>query len=246
LEVVSTNVRVGRSDVAIFEVGKGYGATEDGDATHEWWRLGLAITGASEAQAWDRPARDYDLDDGKGMIELLAERLGFARPQYEPLRDDPNLHPGRAARVSVDDLLAGRVGEVHPAVVDALDLRAPARIIVAELAVAGLSGGVVSTPRVSTPSRHPTVERDLAVIVTTDTPAAAVEASIRRHAGPLLRAVTLFDIYRGRPLGEEEKSLAYRVAFGADQRTLVETEVDAALAEVTAGLAGDVGGRLRT
>jgi phenylalanyl-tRNA synthetase beta chain len=90
------------------------------------------------------------------------------------------------------------------------------------------------------------VERDLAVIVTADTPAAAVEASIRRHAGPLLRAVTLFDIYRGRPLGEEEKSLAYRVAFGADQRTLVETEVDAALAEVTAGLAGDVGGRLRT
>ena len=55
-------------------------------------------------------------------------------------------------------------------------------------------------------------------------------------AGPLLRTVTLFDIYRGRPLGETEKSLAYRLAFGADERTLVESEVDAAVADITAGL----------
>ena len=40
LEVIATNLRQGRPDVAIFEVGKGYGATEDGDSTHEWWRLG--------------------------------------------------------------------------------------------------------------------------------------------------------------------------------------------------------------
>ena len=58
--------------------------------------------------------------------------------------------------------------------------------------------------------------------------------------------MTLFDIYRGRPLGDDEKSLAYRLAFGADDRTLVENEVDAALVDVTAGLATDVGGRLRT
>ena len=50
--------------------------------------------------------------------------------------DDPNLHPGRAARVSSPERIAGRVGEVHPAVIEDLDLRA-GRIIVAELAVAG-------------------------------------------------------------------------------------------------------------
>ncbi|HEX7347923.1 MAG TPA: hypothetical protein VF253_14125, partial [Candidatus Limnocylindrales bacterium] len=244
LEVVSTNTRLGNPDVAVFEVGKGYGATEDGD-THEWWRLGLALTGAAEIATWDRPARPFDLDDAKGLIELVAEALGYARPTYAALTDDPNLHPGRSARVAAEDEIAGRVGELHPTVIEALDLRV-GRVIVAELAIAGLSGGRPSTPRVSAPSRHPLVERDLAVIVSETIPAADVEASIQRAAGPLLRAVSLFDIYRGRPLADDEKSLAYRLAFGADDRTLVESEVDAAIEAVTSGLAGDVEGRLRT
>ena len=56
LEVVSTNLRQGRDDIAIFEVGKGYGAPGD-PPTHEWWRLGIALTGAAQPPAWDRPAR---------------------------------------------------------------------------------------------------------------------------------------------------------------------------------------------
>jgi phenylalanyl-tRNA synthetase beta chain len=147
--------------------------------------------------------------------------------------------------VTAEDRIAGRVGEVHPSVIAELDLRA-GRVIVAELAIAGLSGGQPSTPRVAAPSRHPLVERDLAVIVAETTAAADVAASIRRAAGPLLRSVALFDIYRGRPLAETEKSLAYRLAFGADDRTLVESEVDAAIDAVTTGLASDVAGHLRT
>jgi phenylalanyl-tRNA synthetase beta chain len=245
LEVVATNTRQGRADVAIFEVGKGYGATEDGDGTHEWWRLGFALTGASEPPSWNRVARAFDLDDAKGVIDLIARRLGLPSPAYAPITDDPRLHPGRAARARAGDDLAGRVGEVHPAVVGALDLRAD-RVLVAELAIAGLSGGQPSVPRTTTLPRHPAVDRDLAVIVAADVPAAMVETSVRGHAGPLLRGVALFDIYRGKPLGATEKSLAYRLQFQADDRTLVESEVDAAVSAVTEGLAADVGGRLRT
>jgi phenylalanyl-tRNA synthetase beta chain len=204
----------------------------------------LALTGSAEIPTWDRPVRPYDLDDAKGIIELIAESLGYERPTYSALTDDPNLHPGRAARVTAPDQISGRVGEVHPTVIDDLDLRAE-RVLVAELAIAGLSGGQPSTPRVASPSRHPRVERDLAVIVAEATPAADVERSIRTRAGALLREVTLFDIYRGRPLRDDEKSLAYRLAFAADDRTLVESEVDAAIAAITAGLGNDVGGRLR-
>jgi phenylalanyl-tRNA synthetase beta chain len=245
LEVVASNIRQGRPDVAIFEVGKGYGAVDEGDATHEWWRLGIALTGSADIPAWNQPARPFDLDDGKGLLELLAARLGLPAPSYEALTDDGRLHPGRAARARSGDGLAGRIGELHPDVVVELDLRAT-RIIVAEVAIAGLSGGQPSAPRVTSPSRLPLVERDLAVIVPEATPAAHVADAIRRHAGPLLRSVALFDIYRGRPLADTDKSLAYRLAFGADDRTLVEAEVDAAIATVTDGLARDVAGRLRT
>ena len=244
LEVVSTNLRYGRDDVAIFEVGKGYGAPDE-RSTREWWRLGLALTGAAEPAAWDRPARPYDLDDAKGIVELVCRRLGLPRPAFERIADDPNLHPGRAARVTAGGSLTGRLGELHPDVIADLDLRAE-RVYVAELAIAGLAGGQPTQYRVTAPSRQPTVERDLAVIVDADRPAAEVEAAIRRHGGPLLRDVALFDIYRGRALAETDKSLAYRLTLRDDERTLTEAELDAAVAGVVAGLSDELGARFRT
>ncbi len=245
LEVADTNLRQGRPDVAIFEIGKGYGALDDGEGTHEWWRLGFVLTGPAEIPAWNRPARPYDFDDGQGIIDLVARVLGMPRPAYTPLRDDPTLHPGRAAMVAAGDALAGRIGELHPALIDELGLRAE-RIVVAELAVAGLSGGQPAVPLGRTPSRHPVVERDLAVVVPADRPAGEVEAAIRQHAGPLLGSVELFDIYRGRPLPDDRRSLAFRLVFGASDRTLTEDEVDRAVADVRGGLATDVDGHLRT
>jgi len=73
-----------------------------------------------------------------------------------------------------------------------------------------------------------------------------VDAVILRHGGPLLRGVALFDIYRGRPLADGDKSLAYRLTLRDDERTLTEDELDAAVAAVVAGLTADIGARFRT
>ncbi len=134
---------------------------------------------------------------------------------------------------------------MHPALAETLELRTT-DVVVAEIAIAGLSGGRPSIPRSVTPSRHPAVGRDLAVIVAEPVRAAAVEAAIRNHGGELMRSVALFDIYRGRPLTDGHKSLAFRLTFLADDRTLSEGEVDGAIADVTRGLAANVDGHLRT
>ena len=245
LEVVATNLRHGRADVAVFEIGKGYGTADDPERpTREWWRLAFAMTGDAEAPAWNRTARPYDLDDAKGLVELLAARLGHPRVAYEGLSDDPTLHPGRAVTIQTDGVIVGRIGDLHPVLVDELGLRAE-RVIVGEIAVAGLAAGRLVDPKVSPPSRHPDSERDLAIVVDSDRPAATVAAAIVTHGGDLLRSVTLFDRYRGKPLGEHEVSLAFRLVFAADDRTLTEAEVAAAIDAITAGLADDVGGRLR-
>ena len=247
-DVVSGNVRHGRTDLSLFEVGKGYGR-EDGTA-REWWRLAIGLTGYFEPAAWNRPARSADLDDIKGLIELLATRLGLARPERTPLTDEPVLHPGRSAQVRArrpDGTLglSGRMGELHPALVERLDLRVD-RLIVAELSIAGLSGGQLPVVRIRPIVRHPAVERDLAVVVPEAVPAAAVEATIRRAAGPLLVDVHLFDVYRGAPLVAGEKSLAERLVFQAPDRTLTDAEIDPAIAAVSAALAAELGARLRT
>ena len=139
VEVVSTNVRHGADDVAIFEIGKGYGATPiggDGDV-REWWRLGLALHRRRRARRpGTGPARPYDLDDAKGAIELLAARLGFDAPTYRPLaasRCSTRAAPPASRPVRDGALaLAGVVGELHPSVAEDWDLRG-ARVVVAEL-----------------------------------------------------------------------------------------------------------------
>ena len=242
LDVVGVNLRHGTEDVSVFEIGKGYART--GESPREWWRLGFAMVGAAEPASWNRVARPCDLDDAKGVLELLAHRLGLGRPAYTAETTEGILHPGRTARAEIPGRLQGIVGELHPDLVDAWELRTSGRVIVAEVAIEGLAGGRLAPEHAAVVGRFPEVDRDLAIVVAESVQASSVEAVLRETAGDLLRDVRLFDIYRGVPLAGEEKSLAFRLRFGAASRTLTEGEVDAAIAAVVATLPA-IGARLR-
>jgi phenylalanyl-tRNA synthetase beta chain len=241
--IADANLRRGTDDVAIFEVGKGYGRF--GDEPREWWRLGIALTGSFDRPAWNRPARASDVDDAKGLVELIGGLLGAAEVGYEPLSDEPLLHPGRSARIRAGDTISGVVGELHPRLLREADLRLE-RLVVAELSIDGLGGGQLAVTPASAPPRFPSVERDVAMIVADDVEAGAVAATIRGAAGPLLQDVRLFDVYRGRPLAETERSLAFRLRFGTVDRTLTEAEVDQAMAAVVAAVQARHAARLRS
>jgi phenylalanyl-tRNA synthetase beta chain len=246
LDVLAHNERQGREDVAIFEIGKGYGRV--GESPREWTRLGILLTGAAEPAGWNRTARQYDLDDAKGQIELLCLRLDLSEPVYSADTRGFPFHPGRAFSVSDearDGILAGCVAELHPDAIAEWDLRSE-RVILAELAIRGLSDGTLPKIHVRPIPRFPEVERDLAVIVAETRSAAEVRACISRHGGDLLRRVRVFDLYRGAPLAAHEKSLAYRLAFGSNERTLTEGEVDGSMAAVRASLEKELGARIRS
>ena len=247
VEVVQRNIRHGNADVLAFEVGKGYGRV--GDDSREWWRLGLALTGAVEPAAWNRPRRDADIDDAKGVIALIAEQIGAGEPVYQPLTTEPILHPGRSATVEAtfDDgepAITGAVGELHPRLAEAWDLRG--RVIVAELSVAGLGGGALPVIFAEPLPRVQPIERDLTVDVPDRVPAADVSARIREAGGPLLLDATLTGTYRGKPLGPDERSLTHRLRFSAVDRAIDDAEIDAALSTITGSLEHHLGARIRS
>jgi phenylalanyl-tRNA synthetase beta chain len=222
LDVLALNERHGRADVAIFEVGKGYAKAPDG-APAEWWRLGILLAGSTGAPAWNRPPRPYDLDDAKGIVELLARVVAVPEPGS----------------------LAGIVGELHPSILAAWDLRAE-HVLVAELAIRRLSAGQLSPVRVTPIGRLQPAERDLALVVEEALPAADLAATLRSAGGERLRELALFDIYRGAPLAVGEKSLAWRVVFAAEERVLTDEEVDADVARLVSAAVAAHGARLRS
>jgi phenylalanyl-tRNA synthetase beta chain len=248
VEAVDTNARHGQADVALFEVGKGYGRAADD--SREWWRLGLAFAGAFETPAWNRVRRDADIDDAKGAIEASARLLGAGAPVYTPLTDEPILHPGRSAVVEsrfADGrrAIGGVVGELHPRLAEALDLRTR-RVVLAELSVAGLSGGSLAPVRSEALPRFQPIERDLTVDVPDRIAASAVAEAVRAAGGPLLRNATLAGTYRGHPLGPGERSLTFRLRFAAPDRALGEAEIDAAIGTISAALTENIGARIRS
>ncbi len=244
LDVLATNERHGRDDVAIFEIGKGYAAAPDGSPA-EWWRLAFLLAGAAVPASWSLAGRPWETEDGKALAALVARTLGVAAPVFLPHRGGPPLHPGRSAQASVTGSVSGLVGEIHPATLTAWDLRAD-RVVAGELAIAGLGAGQLPAVRVLPVGRHAGAERDLAVVVAEEVEAGAVATTLRAAGGSLVLDVALFDIYRGTPLGPSEKSLAWRLAIRADDRSLDDGEVDEIVGRLVAAVAAAHAGRLRT
>jgi phenylalanyl-tRNA synthetase beta chain len=146
---------------------------------------------------------------------------------------EPLLHPGKAGRTA-----EGWFGELHPTVLDGvwgafeLDLDA----LVAQ------APGAVAYDEVST---FPEVRQDLAFVVDEDVPASALVAAIREAAGDALRDVSVFDEYRGEQIGAGKRSLAFRVAFGSNERTLTDADAAPIRERIVQALARDFGAVLR-
>lgn len=139
----------------------------------------------------------------------------------------------------------GRVGELDPRYLSAYELRAD-RAAFALLEWQALNRLAVEVPEVRRLDHLPVVERDVAVLLGREVPAAEVERVIRANAGPYLATLALFDRYTGAPLGPGEVSLAYRLRYQPFDEPLAESDLDSSIEAISAALAADVGGRIRS
>ncbi len=148
----------------------------------------------------------------------------------------PPWHPGRCARITLaDGTLVGHAGELHPMVVEALEL--PARTCAAELDLDVLVAAAPDVVLAEPLSTYPLALQDVALVVDGATPAATVQAALVAGGGDLVESVALFDVYVGPQVSPGHKSLAYRLGLRAPDRTLTAEEAsatrDAAVAEAT-------------
>jgi phenylalanyl-tRNA synthetase beta chain len=248
LRVLGENERQRRPDLLAFEIGTLH-AWLDGEPV-ERPVLGFILAGRERPVTFDRPALPVDVATAKGLLEQVSARLLRCRLLYQPVppRDGVE-HPGRIAGVMAvgadgRQRLVGRVGELHPGLLERYQVRAE-HVVFAEIDLDAYWRLLPERLRVGKLEHLPGVERDIAVVVAAERPAGELEAIIRAHGGPSLRNVSLFDRYRGAPLDEGEVSLAYRLRFEADDEPLSEVEIEAAVVRVVSVLCDRLGARLR-
>jgi phenylalanyl-tRNA synthetase beta chain len=254
VDVVRRNVGRGFSDVAVFETGL-VTRPDDGAASAPQLPLGRrpadddldalfaavpsqprrvagVLVGRRELAGWWGDGRPADHTDAIDLARRAAESLGVAvtvsADEHAPW------HPGRCARLTLSDgTLVGHAGELHPAVVGALEL--PPRAVAFEVDLDVLVGASGDPVRATPVRTFPVAKEDVALVVGADVPAAAVEQALVDGGGDLLEAVRLFDMYTGEQVGEGRKSLAFALRMRAPDRTLTAAEAnavrDAAVAE---------------
>lgn len=200
---------------------------------------GLA-TGQALSPQWSGVSRPVDFYDLKQDVINLLAVLGWRGAEFVP-GAVPGLHPGACAQIRLAGKVVGHVGELHPAIIRSLDLAGTP--VAFELALPQLAGS--PRPAFEPFSRFPAVRRDLAVVVDEETPAGAVLALVSRAAGPLLRDLQLFDVYRGQGIDSGKKSLALGLLFQAPSSTLVDSQVETAVADILQQLSLELGASLR-
>ncbi len=191
---------------------------------------------------WWGSGRAADHTDAIDAAKQVAEALGVSLTVTAD--DQAPWHPGRCARLALPDgTTVGHAGELHPAVLTALELppRAVAFEVDLDLLIAASGSPVRAEPVVT----YPVAKEDVALVVDADVPAADVEQALRDGAGELLEAIRLFDVYTGEQIGEGRKSLAFALRMRAPDRTLTAADANAVRDAAVAEAARRTGAELR-
>ncbi len=245
LDVAAANSRHAPR-IALFEIGPVFLAGEDGPLPEERTRLAIVLTGRRQLEGWtDGALPAVDFYDLKGILDALFAALHLA-VTFEAA-GHPSYRPGRTARLLVDQQQIGLMGELHPGVVKAYDLRVERDqpVLAADIDLDSLLALMPDSHKYAPLLTYPPVREDVALVVDATLPAASVEAALRTAGGTLLREVALFDVYQGGQLPPGKKSLAYHLTFQAPDKTLTDADVSRQRGRILRLLEQQLGATLR-
>ena len=274
LDTTRRNVARGTGDVSVFEIGLvtlGAGRTGPGAAAPRLpggvrpadadlaaldaavpaqpRRVAGVLCGRREPAGWWGAGRPADHTDALAAALLVARTVGV-EVRVTAEADHAPWHPGRTGALrTADGALVGHAGELHPAVVAALDL--PARSVAFEVDLDVLLAAAPAEPRLARPvSTFPVAKEDIALVVDAAVPAGELLEAVRvgaasSSAGDIVEEVRLFDVYTGAQVGEGRRSVAFSLRLRAADRTLTAAEALAVRESAVSEAARRCGATLR-
>jgi len=223
VSVLRHNLNRQQTRARLFETGQRF-VPSAGGLKQEPMLAGL-IYGSRAPESWANLAESVDFFDLKGDLEavlaLTGDEAGFT---FAPAQH-PSMHPGQTAGVYRQDELVGHIGALHPTLLQKLDI--PQSVYMFELAQAPLLQARI--PAFSPLSKFPEVRRDLAVLVDRNLAADELLVAVKKQAGEFIKNLKVFDVYMGKGIDPQRKSVAMGLTFQHPSRTLNEDEINASI-----------------
>jgi phenylalanyl-tRNA synthetase beta chain len=224
LETAKRNANNGSFDLKIFEIGRIFLDRRTAELPEEKNMFAGLLTGkiTDDFRGSNKTVDFYTL---KGSLENIFVDLKINNCRYVSAVVEPFLHPGKSCGIFLDDKQIGFLGEVHPDVLETIDLKNKAYVfeINLDILVAAYLDRKVSYQEIS---KYPAVLRDAAFIIPFTMEADRMLNIVLEQKEDLLENVSIFDVYSDKGFTEGTKSLGLRFSYRASDRTLTDLEAN--------------------
>ncbi len=232
------NLNHGQHSQRLFEIGNTFSLKNTKEVTEKNTLAGL-MSGKVNEDNWKEKAKDISFYDLKGVIQDLVRE--FKGPcVFETCKID-FLHPGMSSLIKLNNKIIGFMGSLQPTYLDRLGLSEDIYIFSIELN--GLQKNVTSTYKEY--SKFPSSSRDLSFIVDKSIASSSIENVIKSAAGIFFKDIEIFDVYAGKGIAEEKKSIAISVSWQSSKQTLKDSDIDSAVERIVNSMKKKLGGELR-
>ncbi len=225
LSAISRNIRRRNLSLSLFELGAVFIDRGPGVIPEERQRCCIAITGNRFPSSWAWPDRQVDFFDLKGIFENLLAGLNCSGARFE-LADVPETfyEEGTQLNATVGENLIGTMGQMGRKILKGFDIGQD--VFLADISLDALAKVALAGKTFVPLDRFPSVERDLSIILDDSVRAQHLLDFIGKNSPKELVCFYLFDVYRGKQVPKEKKSLGIHFVYRAKDRTLSEEEVE--------------------
>ncbi len=246
IEAARNNSARGYADVALCEIGPVFASTKpEGQSI-----VAAGVRAGNNAKrhwADENAARAVDLYDAKADAMAALEAIGAPAASAQITRDAPDYyHPGRSGAIRLGKNVLAYFGELHPAILDAMDIKTPTvgfEIFLGNAPQARAKG--TEKKYLKLDPLQP-IHKDFAFLVDKDVAAKDIVSSAKSADKALITEGAVFDIYVGKGVEEGKKSIALSLTIQPKDETLTDKDIETLMEEVIAVVCGKTGGSLRS
>lgn len=220
-------------DILLYEIAKTYDVDYKEDS-----KIAILMKGSYLVNEWQHTTTKCDFYTIKGVVENLLDYLGFKNRYTFEVANLPEMHPGMSAKILLDREPIGIIGRVHPSY-------KKDEIYVAEISMTTLYNKQIKPIKFKEASKYPEISKDMAFIVKKEVTAGELLQQIKKSGGRLLTDVSIFDVYVGENVGEDEKSIAFSLTFSDPTKTLNDAEVMEVFNKIINDVETKIGAQLR-